>query len=122
VAVLALAFAPTASASDPGAVYNDYARDHVLSCNHSRADLTAALRDATLNQYGDPYTLIGLERAIRKQLADGCGSENSATRVLATGGESGSMGDGALALGAGLGLAAVGAGGWAARRALTGKG
>jgi hypothetical protein len=122
VAVLALALAPTASASDSGAVYSDYARDHVLSCNHSRADLRAALSDATLNQYGDPYTLIGLERAIRKQLAGGCGGNVSTTRVLATGGGAGSMGDGALALGAGLFLAGIGAGGWAARRALLGKG
>ena len=94
----------------------------MLSCHHSRADLHAALTDATLNQYGDPYTLIGLERAIRRQLAGGCGRETRATTVLARGGAGGSIGDQALALGAGLFLVTLGAGGWAARRALTGKG
>jgi hypothetical protein len=56
----------------PGAVYNDYAQDGVLSCNHSRADLTAVLRSGSLNQYGDPLTLARLKLAVRKQLAGGC--------------------------------------------------
>ena len=124
VALLAaLAFAPGASAADPGAVYNDYAHDHVLSCNHSRADLRAALTDATLNQYGDPYTLIGLQRAIRKQLAGGCGNTPGTTGLAGTerGGD-GSVGNLALAVGTGVALLALGAGGWAARRAVVGKG
>ena len=56
----------------PGAVYNDYAQDGVLSCNHSRADLGALLRSGSLNQYGDPLTLARLKLAVRKQLAGGC--------------------------------------------------
>src|SRR5881275_3225988 len=56
----------------PSAVYNDYAADGVLSCNHSRADLEAVLRSGSLNQYGDPYTLARLKLAVRKQLAGGC--------------------------------------------------
>ncbi len=122
LAVLAaLAFVPTASAADPGAVYSDYAQDHVLSCNHSQADLRAALTDATLNQYGDPYTLIGLQRAIRKQLAGGCG--NTTTTLVGTDrGGTGAVGTVALAVGSGLALLVLGAGGWAARRAVVGKG
>ena len=118
----ALALAPTAWASDPGAVYNDYAQDHVLSCNHSRADLRAALTDATLNQYGDPYTLLGLERAIRKQLAGGCRRDSSTGIESRARGQAGSVGNGTLALAAGLFLLALGACGWAARRAYAGKG
>src|SRR5207244_2956270 len=38
----------------PGAVYNDFAQDGKLSCNHSRGDLEAVLRSGSLNQYGDP--------------------------------------------------------------------
>jgi hypothetical protein len=56
----------------PGAVYNDYAEDGSLSCNHSRADLKALLRSGSLNQYGDPLTLARLKLAVRKQLAGGC--------------------------------------------------
>ena len=68
----ALAFAPGAAATNPVvSLYNDFAQDGVLSC-HSRADLRAVLTDATVQQYGDPYTLIGLKLAARKQLAGGC--------------------------------------------------
>src|SRR5438067_9281525 len=56
----------------PGPVYNDYAADGVLSCNHSRGDLEAVLRSGSLNQYGDPLTLARLKLAVRKQLAGGC--------------------------------------------------
>jgi hypothetical protein len=56
----------------PGAVYNDYVQDGVLSCNHSRADLRAVLRSGSLNQYGDPLTLARLKLAVRKQLAGRC--------------------------------------------------
>jgi hypothetical protein len=64
--------AARAGGGGPGAVYNDYAQDGKLSCNHSRADLEGALRSGTLNQYGDPYTLTGLKLAIRRNLAVGC--------------------------------------------------
>jgi hypothetical protein len=70
--VAACVWATGASAGGPGDVYNDYAADGVLSCNHSRADLVAAIRSGSLNQYGDPYTLAGLKLAARKQLAGGC--------------------------------------------------
>jgi hypothetical protein len=53
-------------------VYNDFAQDGKLSCNHSRADLRAVLRSGSINQYGDPYTLARLKLAIRRQLAGGC--------------------------------------------------
>jgi hypothetical protein len=56
----------------PGPVYNDFVRDGVLSCNHSRGDLEAVLRSGSLNQYGDPLTLARLKLAVRKQLAGGC--------------------------------------------------
>ena len=56
----------------PSAVYNDYAADGVLSCNHSRADLEAVLRSGSLNEYGDPLRLARLKLAVRKQLAGGC--------------------------------------------------
>ena len=61
-----------AYAGGPGDVYNDFAQDGKLSCNHSRADLRAVLRSGSINQYGDPYTLARLKLAIRRQLAGGC--------------------------------------------------
>ena len=70
--VVACVWAAGAYAGGPGDVYNDYAADGVLSCNHSRADLVAAIRSGSLNQYGDPYTLARLKLAARKQLAGGC--------------------------------------------------
>src|SRR5207248_10908200 len=69
----------------PSAVYNDYAADGVLSCNHSRADLEAVLRSGSLNQYGDPLRLARLKLAVRKQLAGGC-RHTSAARRNGTGG------------------------------------
>ena len=70
--VAACVWAAGAYAGGPGDVYNDYAADGVLSCNHSRADLVAVIRSGSLNQYGDPYTLARLKLAVRKQLAGGC--------------------------------------------------
>jgi hypothetical protein len=71
-AVAALVFVPAAAGGNPvPALYNDYASDGVLNC-HSKADLHAVLADATLQQYGDPSTMIGLKLAARKQLAGGC--------------------------------------------------
>lgn len=74
----------------PGVVYNDFAQDGVLSCNHPRADLQAVLRSGSINQYGDPLTLARLKLAIRKQLAGGCirgegGQTNGTTRTVTTG-------------------------------------
>jgi hypothetical protein len=73
-AVLAagLVSAGTASADTPSDVYSDFAEDGALSCGHSRAALNGVLRDASIHQYGDPYTLLGLKLAVRKQLAGGC--------------------------------------------------
>jgi hypothetical protein len=70
--VAACVWAAGAYAGGPGDVYNDYAADGVLSCNHSRAELLAVIRSGSLNQYGDPYTLARLKLAVRKQLAGGC--------------------------------------------------
>jgi hypothetical protein len=71
-AVAALAFVSAAAAGNPvAALYSDFASDGVLSC-HSKADLHAVLADATIQQYGDPSTMIGLKLAARKQLAGGC--------------------------------------------------
>jgi hypothetical protein len=71
--MLVCASAPAAYAGGgAGAVYSDFAADGKLSCNHSRADLLAALHSGTLNQYGDPLTLARMKLAVRKQLAGGC--------------------------------------------------
>jgi hypothetical protein len=72
VAVLALAFPAAAHADGPPEVYSDFAEDGVLSCGHSRSALMGVLNDASIHQYGDPLTFIGLKLAIRKQLAGGC--------------------------------------------------
>jgi hypothetical protein len=77
----------------PGAVYNDFAQDGKLSCNHSRADLEAVLRSGSLNQYGDPLTLDRLKLAVRKQLAGGC-RRTSGSRRNGTGGAGTSAGGG----------------------------
>jgi hypothetical protein len=95
--VLALcATAPTAHAGGPGVVYTDFAQDGKLSCDHSRADLEAALRSGTLNQYGDPLTLAGMKLAVRKQLAGGCkqGGVSSAAPSQTTTGTTGAQGGG----------------------------
>jgi hypothetical protein len=67
-----MTFPTTALADGPPEVYSDFAEDGVLSCGHSRSALKAVLNDASIHQYGDPLTLIGLKHAIRKQLAGGC--------------------------------------------------
>ena len=87
--------AGAAWAGGPGDVYNDYAADGKLSCNHSRADLAAVLRSGSLNQYGDPLTLARLKLAVRKQLAGGCRPARSAgSRRKATGGSAARGGGG----------------------------
>ncbi len=80
---------PASAAGGPGAVYNDFAQDGSLSCNHSRADLEAVLSSGSLNQYGDPLTLARLKLAVRKQLAGGC-----RTRRRGTGGTGAPSGGG----------------------------
>jgi hypothetical protein len=82
-------------AGGPGDVYNDYAADGKLSCNHSRADLVAVLRSGSLNQYGDPLTLARLKLAVRKQLAGGCRpARRAGSPRRATGGGAASGGGG----------------------------
>jgi hypothetical protein len=68
----ALAFAGVAGADTPPDVYSDFAEDGSLSCGHSRAALKGVLTDATIYQYGDPFTFLGLKLAVRKQLAGSC--------------------------------------------------
>jgi hypothetical protein len=68
------------AAGGPGAVYNDFAQDGRLSCNHSHADLEAVLRSGSINQYGDPLTLTSLKLAVRKQLAGGCQNRGGSRR------------------------------------------
>ena len=68
----ALAFVGAAGADTPPDVYSDFALDGSLSCGHSRAALKGVLTDATIHQYGDPLTFLGLKLAVRKQLAGSC--------------------------------------------------
>jgi cobalamin biosynthesis Mg chelatase CobN len=78
--VLAFAcFTGVAYADGPGPVYNDFAQDGKLSCNHSRSALHAVLRSGSINQYGDPFTLARLKLAVRRQLAGGCSPRSSAS-------------------------------------------
>jgi hypothetical protein len=72
VLLAGLVFAPAALADSPVDVYNDFASDGTLSCSHSRAALKGALKDASIQQYGDPLTSVQMKLAIRKQLAGGC--------------------------------------------------
>jgi hypothetical protein len=113
-----LAWSPAAAAADPASVYSDYAQDRVLSCTHSHEDLEAVLTDATLNQYGDPYTLVGLKLAVRRQLAGSC--ERAAGK--ANDDDDDDSRDGRMRLlGAGLLLLTLGSAGWAAKRAFSGR-
>jgi hypothetical protein len=90
VAVAALVAAGAAAAADnPPGVYSDYATDGVLSCGHSRAALRGVLNDATIQQYGDPLTILGLKLAVRKQLAGGCRRKERATLPIGLAGRSG---------------------------------
>jgi hypothetical protein len=70
-----------AYAGGSGDVYNDFAQDGKLSCNHSRGDLQAVLRSGLINQYGDPYTLARLKLAIRRRLAGGCRLHASSSQM-----------------------------------------
>jgi len=88
--VLAFAcFTGVAYADGPGGVYNDFAQDGKLSCNHSRSALHAVLRSGSINQYGDPFTLARLKLAVRRQLAGGCRSRSGRS-----GGNAQSQGEG----------------------------
>jgi hypothetical protein len=70
--LLAVAFPAAALADSPPEIYSDFAEDGALSCGHSRSALKEVLNDASIHQYGDPLTLIGLKLAVRQQLAGGC--------------------------------------------------
>ena len=107
---VALWFAPAAAASDPATIYTDFGLDGKLSCRYTPAELGAALHDATLNEYGDPYTIAGLKIAIRRQLGGGCGH---------TEGHSGAATSRSILIGGGTFLALLGACGWLARRTLS---
>jgi hypothetical protein len=108
LAVASLWLAPAAFAADATAIYADYAVDGKLSCKYTRADLRAALLSAALNQYGDPYTIAGLKKAIRRQLAPGgCARPDSRSSRSWW-----------ILIVVGLpALAAVGTGAWSVRRA-----
>jgi hypothetical protein len=107
----------------PGDVYNDFAEDGVLSCNHSRADLEGVLYSGSINQYGDPLVLARLKLAIRKQLAGGCVAGRASQQTRGAG-ETGvaSAGEGEFvakrALLGGLLIAVLAIGGWLTRQAL----
>jgi hypothetical protein len=105
-----VAFVGAAAAqSGPGRIYSDFARDGVLECGYSKAELRAVLNDASLYQYGDPVRLNRLKLAIRRQLAGGC----PGTAGESSGGTQGWM----VVIGGVLLLLTLGSGGWAARRA-----
>jgi hypothetical protein len=90
VVVAAVASPTTALAEGPPEVYSDFAEDGVLSCGHSRAALKDTLNDASIHQYGDPFTFIGLKLAVRKQLVGGCrrGRSERSSSVFAVSGDS----------------------------------
>jgi hypothetical protein len=88
-ALFACTWAAAAWAGGPGDIYNDFAADGKLSCNHSRADLEAVLRSGSLNQYGDPFTLARLKLAVRKQLAGSCRAPARTNAGTSTGSDSG---------------------------------
>lgn len=81
VALAALVAAGPARGDAPPDVYSDYAQDGVLSCGHSRAALKGVLSDASIYQYGDPLTFLGLKLAVRSQLAGGCRRDDRTNAV-----------------------------------------
>jgi hypothetical protein len=106
---VALVTGAAAAQSGPARIYSDFARDGVLKCGHSEADLRAVLSDASIYQYGDPVTLNRLKLAIRRQLEVGCPGMASE--------KSGLTGGWMVVGGSVLLLLTLGSGGWAARRA-----
>jgi hypothetical protein len=106
---LALVGGAAAATSGAAEVYSDFARDGVLECRHSEADLRSVLEDASIYQYGDPVTLNRLKVAIRRQLARGCPAIEDE--------ESGLTEGRMVVVGSALLLLTLGTGGWAARRA-----
>jgi cobalamin biosynthesis Mg chelatase CobN len=85
VFVVAGAFTTAVAQAGPGDVYNDFVQDGKLNCNHSRADLEGVLRSGSINQYGDPLTLMRLKLAVRRQLAGGCSASARSSAKLAEG-------------------------------------
>ena len=81
VALAALVAAGPARGDTPPDVYSDYAQDGVLSCGHSRAALKGVLSDASIYQYGDPLTFLGLKLAVRSQLAGSCRRDDPTNAV-----------------------------------------
>jgi hypothetical protein len=77
--VAAVVYVQPAWADKPADVYSDFATDGVLNCGHSRSALTGILNDASLNQYGDPLTILLLKLEIQRQLARGCQRRLAAT-------------------------------------------
>jgi hypothetical protein len=107
VALAALWLVSASGAANPSAVYTDFGLDGKLSCKYTRAEL----QDATLNEYGDPYTIAGLKAAIRKQLAGGCaGAVRGSTPPTSR----------SILIGGGAFLFLLGACGWVLRRAVLG--
>ena len=89
--LVALVYPETGFADTPAQVYSDFANDGALNCGHSRSALRGVLSDASIQQYGDPYTSLGLKLAVRKQLAGGCRPARTAS---SSGGDSAASGGG----------------------------
>ena len=82
IVLAAFVYVDAGLADTPPDVYNDFAADGVLNCGHSRSALKGALGDASIYQYGEPLTFIGLKLAIRRQLAGGCRQRRERTMAF----------------------------------------
>jgi hypothetical protein len=71
VALIALLVSSAALAASPRQIYADYADNGRLDAAYSRADLEAALRDATLQGYEPSGTVGGMKAQIKKKLGEG---------------------------------------------------
>jgi hypothetical protein len=68
LAVVVLAPSAWAASSTPEQIYQDYASHGKLTKQYSRADLSRALRDATLKGYGKPTVNQGAGPAIQRAM------------------------------------------------------
>ena len=113
VALVGTLVSSAALAASPRQVYADFADNGRLDATYTRADLEAALRNATLGGYEDAGTVGRMKTEIKKKLGGGApaGAQEDLAQTGAAGGALPFTGfDLALIVGGALFLLALGGG------------
>lgn len=113
VALVGLFAVSSALAASPGQIYADYADNGRLDGTYSRADLEAALENATLQGYQPSGTVGGMKAEIKQQIGKGApaGTQDQLAQTGTAGGSLPFTGvDLALIVGGAMFLLVVGGG------------